>query len=181
MLFKSSSAGASKSVLKPVLILSAILLVLWMITLSQSGDNTSQEQTTVEEQARIDSLRLILGTTESRTVEKKGDNLFNSAFPVFLLLILGIAGVWWWSQKKGTPANVISNVVAEQEIGPGQFIKIVSLGDEYLVLGVTPQSVNLLKSISKQDWDPSALVNQKAQTTSIFSQMLKRAEGNENA
>lgn len=181
MSFKGISMGTSKSVVKPILILSAILLVLWIITLSQSGDSNPQP-ISMEEQSRIgDSLRIRLGISENQTIEHKSDNLFGNALPVFLILIFGIAGLWWWNQKKNPPENVISNVVAEQEIGPGQFIKVVSLGDEYLVIGVTPQSINLLKSVSKQDWNPSALVNQNQKPASIFSQILNRAEGKNDA
>jgi flagellar biogenesis protein FliO len=178
-MIKGNFSGVkSNTVLKPVLLLSAILLILWMFTLSQS-DNSEQEIISSEQQARLDSLRVVLGTSESAP-QRVEDNLFGNAFPVFLILIAGIGLIWWWNQKKQTPENVLTNVVAEQEIGPAQFIKVVSLGDEYLVLGVTSHQINLLKTISKQDWNPTELQKVK-QPTSLFSKMMERAEGKSDA
>lgn len=168
----------SNTVLKPVLLLSAILLLLWMFTLSQT-DNSEQEPISTEQQARLDSLRVVLGTSESAP-QRVEDNLFGNAFPVFLILILAIAAIWWWNQKKQTSESIITNVVAEQEIGPGQFIKVVSLGDEYLVLGVTSQQINLLKTISKHDWNPTELQKGKS-PSSLFSKILERTEGKSDA
>ncbi len=172
------SGAKSNTVLKPVLLLSVILLLLWMFTLSQT-DHSEQETISTEQQARLDSLRVVLGTTESAP-QRVEDNLFGNAFPVFLILILAIGVIWWWNQKKQTPENVLTNVVAEQEIGPGQFIKVVSLGDDYLVLGVTSQQINLLKTVSKHDWNPTEFQKGK-QPSSLFSKILERTEGKSNA
>lgn len=178
-MIKGNFSGAkSNTVLKPVLLLSVILLLLWMFTLSQT-DHSEQETISTEQQARLDSLRVVLGTTESAP-QRVEDNLFGNAFPVFLILILAIGVIWWWNQKKQTPENVLTNVVAEQEIGPGQFIKVVSLGDDYLVLGVTSQQINLLKTVSKHDWNPTEFQKGK-QTSSLFSKILERTEGKSNA
>lgn len=167
--------GQSGNVLRPILILSAILLLLWFITMSQSGSDVNTV-VSVEDQVRIDSLRMIMGNTDVKDQALRDSDFSGNALPVFLILAVLIGGLWWWSSKNKPKANVITNVVAEQEIGPGQFIKVVSLGEDYLILGVTPQQINLLKTIPKAEWN-LPLEPLKMESSSIFSQFMKRAEG----
>src|SRR5690606_35608269 len=157
----------------------AILLLLWMMTMSQTGSDVSTPIST-EDQLRVDSLRFLLGTTETGSQNVADSDMCGNAFPVFLLLLVLIDAVWRWSSRQHSKASVLTNVVAEQEIGPGQFIKVVSLGDEYLVLGVTPTAINLLKAMPKSEWNPP-VDPIPMNKNSVFAQFMKRAEGkNEN-
>ena len=168
--------NSSSSIIKPIIILSAIILVLWMMTLGQS-DSQPIDTVTQVDQARLDSLRLLLGNSGITPTPEQDKSLIDRALPVFIILALLLAVLWWWNSKNKPKSNVLTNVVAEQEIGPGQFIKVISLGDDYLVLGVTPSNITLLKTISKTDWQP-LIESNPLQTQSIFSQFMKRAEGN---
>lgn len=167
-------AGQSSGALKPILILSAILLILWLITLSQSGNDSTPEAITTEQEARLDSLRSILGTQKKGEVQSQKDvNLFENAFPVFLLLMILIIGLWWWSRKSQPQKSTQANVLQTIEIGPGQHIKAVQVGEEVLLLGVTVQSIQLLKSMKKEEWSETESVEAHPIRQSSFSSILK--------
>jgi flagellar protein FliO/FliZ len=94
-----------------------------------------------------------------------------------LLLVLGLIFAAAWLFRRFTmgsmlgrfqPARVVSGVM----VGPHERVVIVELGGEWLVLGVTSRSVNLLKTMDKP---PQADAANVAAATPPFAQWLAAA------
>lgn len=165
------------SFLRPILILSGILLVLWLIALQQTDSKEPEVPLTNEEQLRLDSLRALMGFIPGTTREEKEPDLFANALPIFLVLVVSITGLWLWSKKNKAPQQVQGTVLAEQFIGPGQTIKAVKFAGEIYILGVTPQTITLLKTIAEHEWSNLPELS-KAVAPSAFSKLFKKETEN---
>ncbi len=154
-----SIPGDPKKFLKLVLAISFGLLVLWVFVMAQT-ERSDRQSVSVEEQQRLDSLRQSLGT-EGEPAEQRSDSqgMFFNAVTTFLILGgIGLAFWWWYSRKlSGTQQGVgssgpVANVIGSQQIGMGQEIKVIEINEEYWVLGISNQSVNLLHRYQKSEW-----------------------------
>lgn len=94
-----------------------------------------------------------------------------------LLLVLGLIFAVAWLFRRFTmgsmlgrfqPARVVSGVM----VGPHERVVIVELGGEWMVLGVTSRSVNLLKTMDKP---PQADAANVTAATPPFAQWLAAA------
>jgi flagellar biogenesis protein FliO len=159
--------------LRPILILSGILLVLWLIALQQTDSKEQEEPLTAESQQRLDSLRIILGTTDTVAREEKEPDLFSNALPVFLVLVVFISALWLWSKKAKAPQQIQGSILAEQIIGPGQSIKAVKFAGEVYILGVTHQSITVLKTLSEIEWTSLPEMSTTSEP-SAFSKLFKK-------
>lgn len=176
-----SLPGDPKRFLKIVLSISFGLLVLWVFVMAQT-DRSERQTVSVEEQQRLDSLRQALGTDGQdlrRQTESQG--MFFNALTTFLVLGGLAIAFWWWYSRKYSTANppagggAVAKVVGNQQIGLGQEIKVIEINDEYWVLGVSSQSVNLLHRYQKDEWkSPEQLerATRAGQADSSFSRIL---------
>ena len=87
-----------------------------------------------------------------------GGSFLQMLFGLALVLGLLFAGVWFLKKLTGNPgANAnIARVVGATPIGPRERIVIVELGQTWLVLGVTPNSINTLAEMPRQALPPGA-------------------------
>ncbi len=176
-----SLPGDPKRFLKIVLSVSFGLLVLWVFVMAQT-DSSERQAVSVEEQQRLDSLRQALGTDSqdlSRQTESQG--MFFNALTTFLVLGGLAIAFWWWYSRKYTTQNSlaagspVAKVVGNQQIGMGQEIKVIEINEEYWVLGVSSQSVNLLHRYQKDEWKSPEQLKQATragQQDSSFSRIL---------
>jgi flagellar biogenesis protein FliO len=160
--------------LKPVLWLSGILLVLWIITIQQADSNEAEKPVTAEQQVRLDSLRMMMGTYGTEAQPEKQTSLFQNALPVFVLLLIVLTGLWFWSKKNGVAVSPQGKVLSELSIGPNQWIKAVHFGGEVHVLGLTVHSVTPIKSMSMVDWETQNVLQEHPQSSSVFAKVLKK-------
>ena len=85
-----------------------------------------------------------------------GSSFLQMLFGLALVLGLLFAGVWFLKKLGGTvgPANAIARVVSATPVGTRERIVIVELGQTWLVLGVTPSSINTLAEMPRQPLPP---------------------------
>lgn len=85
-----------------------------------------------------------------------GGSFLQMLFGLALVLGLLFAGVWFLKKLTGNPgANAnIARVVGATPIGGRERIVIVELGQTWLVLGVTPSSINTLAEMPRQPLPP---------------------------
>lgn len=173
--FLSSFSANPKQVLKTVLIFSAVLLVMWLLMVSQmetgnppvtSGDSITQ--------ARADSIRTVLSQTDQgRYADDRSGSIFMNAITTFLVLIAILGVVWLWSRSKPQTKNQKEfQELGSQVLGQNAQLKILEINNEIWVIGVTANSVNLLHRYNKEEWI-SKPVDHSSTKESSFYQILK--------
>jgi flagellar biogenesis protein FliO len=160
-----------------VVALGATLLVIWVFVMAQtqtSGPDT--QQYTPEQQARVDSLRKALGRDITTRQQDPTQNMWDNMLWVLLVLGGGLAALWWWNRSNDEPHEVRFTIVGQFEVGPGQAIKIVDMGGEYWILGVTSNGITLLEKWTEQQWEqrkPKGGLG-PGQTSANFEQLFNR-------
>lgn len=164
-----------------VVALGFTLLVVWLFVISQTGPQP-QEVVTPQQQEKLDSLRKALGTEARPISQDESPDLFDNAITTFILLAGGLAVLWFWSRRQGgTTGNggQLFKQVGQQDLGPGQSIKVIEMQDSYWILGVTNNGINLLDKMDKEEWDPDlvAATDNKPSFSNLLNQFRK---GDEN-
>ena len=85
-----------------------------------------------------------------------GGSFLQMLFGLALVLGLLFAGVWFLRKLSGTngPANSLARVISATPVGTRERVVIVELGSTWLVLGVTPNSINTLAEMPRQPLPP---------------------------
>ena len=106
-----------------------------------------------------------------------GSSFLQMLFGLAMVLGLLFAGVWFLKKLSGTvgPANAIARVVSATPVGTRERIVIVELGQTWLVLGVTPSSINTLAEMPRQPLPPGNV------TPPHFGDWLRNAMNRRNA
>lgn len=75
-----------------------------------------------------------------------------------LVIALLIGGMWLLKKVNGAHKgnNTIVRIVAGTALGPRERVVVVELGQNWLVLGVTPNSINTLAEMPRQPMPPDA-------------------------
>lgn len=159
---KYLSAGSTdpKQILKFVLGFAAVMLVLWLVMVSQMDFTGSGDPATPEDRMRADSLRSAISQNNghiqsAEASEEESPDIFFNAFTTFLILITLLGLVWVWTRSKGNSPQQRSNMFNEvggQMLGQGAQLKVIEINDEIWVMGVTEGSVSLLHRYAKEDW-----------------------------
>jgi flagellar biogenesis protein FliO len=161
-----------------VVALGATLLVIWVFVMSQTQTSgPDYEEYTPEQQARVDSLRQALGRDVSIQQNDPNQNMWDNMLWVIIILGGGLAVLWWWNRGNTETKELTFTVVGQFDLGPGQSLKIVDMGDEFWVLGVTSNSVNLLEKWTAEQWEqrkPQGFPSGGSQGSASFDQMLNR-------
>lgn len=143
----------NKKFVGTVVSLAFTLLVVWIFVMATMNNNSTSSLSPAD-QMRMDSLRTVLGRTAAAH-NSANPNLFYNALPAFLFLLLLLGGVWLWNRRKDKPSDQqLFSVVGEQQLAPGQTIKIVAFQNEYWVLGISGNNMTLLSRLSKDEWSP---------------------------
>jgi flagellar biogenesis protein FliO len=159
-----------------VVALGVTLLVIWVFVMSQTqGGNDDYQSYTPEQKARVDSIREALGR-EDIARNDPTENMWDNMFWVLIVLGGGLGALWWWNRGNPDLSQAPFNVVSEFEVGPGQTIKVIDMGKEFWVLGVTNNGISLLEKWSEEEWDQRK--PQQSQFTTggqaSFADMLQR-------
>lgn len=171
-----------KKFLKLIISFSFVLLVIWAFALIQADRPEPQEELSPKEQARLDSVRSILGR-ENIQMQQPDDYDFGSKALLVVLVLGGGLAIAWWYLRKQTPAeqNKWITVLGEQSIDAQNTIKALKFQDEVWIVAVSANGMNLLKTIPAEEFDASSLhtANGKTQVNkdlfkTIFQQ--KRSE-----
>jgi len=170
-----SPGGNNKKFIGTVISLAFTLLVVWIFVMATMNNDTTTSLNTAD-QMRLDSLRTVLGRTSAAAQSSSSPNLFYNALPAFLFFVLLLGALWIWNRRKAKPGDQLFNVVGEQQIAPGQTIKIISFQEEYWVIGVAGNNMTLLSRLSKDEWSPPGPQNESSPPgsfSSIFSSIQK--------
>lgn len=165
--------GDPKKIVKYALAIGAGLLVLWIFVLAQT--DSRDRSFSVEEQQRIDSLRVALGRDIQPIQESERTRMLPNAITTILILGGTILVFWFYFQKKSppsSPSNPVFNVLSRQSLPGGQEIQVIEINDEYWVLGITHQQVNLLHRYKKEEWDLIVKDEMTDNDTKSFASLL---------
>lgn len=169
----SSLSVSPQKILKIVISIAVVLLLMWLFMISRMDTGTSKAGSTVVKE-RADSLQTLLhekGEAET-SVEESPSGIFKNALVTFVVLMVVLAVVWFWSDKKSHLTGDIRNrEISTQILGEGARIKIVEVNEEIWVLGVTSASVNLLHRYAQKDWKEQ--VKEKSTEESKFSKLFR--------
>lgn len=174
--FLSSFSANPKQVLKTVLIFSAVLLVMWLLMVSQmeTGNSPVNTPDTVT-QSKADSLRSVLSESDRGRYasDERSENIFMNAFTTFLILITILGVVWLWSRAKPQTKNKKEfTELGSQLLGQNAQLKIIEINNEVWVMGVTAHSVNLLHRYEKEEWTSKPDTAPSSEKSSFY-QILK--------
>lgn len=101
------------------------------------------------------------------------------SFLALALVVGAIAAVAWILKRVARPATGASQllkVVGTHSLGPRERLVVVEVGESWLVLGVTGQSINSLHTMARQE---SSAATSPKQPGFDFSRILSRAFGRE--
>ena len=158
-----------------VVALGFTLLVIWIYVISQTDDSSPNENLSPEQQVSLDSLRNALGRTAKQPSQRESDGLLDNAIPTFLILGGGLLVLWFWSRRQpGSNTKTLFTVKGEQQLAPGQTLKVIELNDEYWVLGVTSESINLLDKVPRDKWDLPEANSKAGGKPQNFSDLMKK-------
>ncbi len=153
------ASGKPRNILGFVISLAVVMLVLWLFVVSRmdyQSNDAPDPNTTAASQERIDSVRVMMGRTDTVVVEEdRSSNIFFNALTTFVVLLILLGGVWLWSRKKlgsSTTKGTYFRDIGEHAIGPGQQLKVIEINNEIWVLGVGADSVTLLHRYPKDQW-----------------------------
>ncbi len=147
-------AGGNRKFIGTVISLAFTLLVVWIFVMATMSNN-SPAPLNPADQMRLDSLRTALGRTAPAIHHNAAPNLFYNAIPAFLVLMLMLGALWYWNKRRAKPHHDhLFTVMGEQQLAPGQTIKIIAFNDEYWVIGLTGNNMTLLSKLSKEEWTP---------------------------
>lgn len=97
-------------------------------------------------------------SSQSTNMEQMGSMLVS----LFIVLAVAIALAWLW--KKVMPQSLLNSrgmdVIASHHLGNRERIIIINVGERYLLLGVTPQSIQTLAEFKAEEL-PDALLSMK--------------------
>lgn len=179
--FSSLDASPNK-ILKIVIGISVILLLMWLLTISQIDyDNDTgqdQQRSVFKTEAAADSTATQADTSQvlSKPVKTSDEssNLLTNGVVTFLVLLVILGGVWIWVDRKAPQANTTNGrQVASIRLDEGAQIKIIRINQEVWVLGVTGSSVNLLHRYSGSEWKEE-IRDSEAEDTDLFKKFFKR-------
>lgn len=100
-------------------------------------------------------------TTPAAPTTSLGSSFLQMLFGLALVLILLFAGLWLLKKITGggIQANNLVRIVGATAIGARERIVVVEMGQTWLVLGVTPNSINTLAEMPRQALPPGSAPN----------------------
>ncbi len=100
-----------------------------------------------------------------------------------LLVVLGLMwGAWWLVRRTGlnrTLSGVKMKVIGGLSIGSRERVMVVEIGDHWLILGVTPNQINTLATMPKQDL-PDEVVDANSPTFAMWLKKMMDRQKDDN-
>ncbi|WP_138430782.1 flagellar biosynthetic protein FliO [Fodinibius saliphilus] len=167
-----------KKILKVVLGLSAVLLLIWVMTLSHvdySGGASASQYLQKKQSADTTAVTKVTGLSPQKASTKEGSSsIFTNGMVTFMVLLLILVGVWFWVDKKGSSdaAQKVQREIDTQILGEGAQLQIVEVNNEIWVLGVTSTAVNLLHRYSQVEWTEQ-MPKEETAGNEMFAKLFK--------
>lgn len=151
------------------------LLVIWIFVISQTDNSGPNKGLTAEQQVSLDSLRNALGRSPESVSKRDDEGLLDNAIITFILLGGGLLVLWIWSRRQPeSNVRTLFTEVGEQQLAPGQTLKVIEINDEYWVLGVTSDNINLLEKMPRENWDLPPAHSTATGSPKSFSDLMKK-------
>lgn len=100
-----------------------------------------------------------------------------------MVVVLGLLmGIAWWIKRFGPVRNnsgAAAKVIGGVSVGTRERVMVVEVGDQWIVVGVAPGSVNALTTMPRQDHLPEPQTS--AQNPANFAGWLKQTIDKRNA
>lgn len=171
--------------LQLVVALAFAMLVVWVFVMSQnemdSGSGMPEynpaDSASVVQKQRLDSLRKAIGRDAAEVKQREEtESWMSRTIPIIVLFLIVLGAMLWWARKReGDAGGTIFKEVAQQQLAPGQTIKVIEVNGEYWVLGVTGNSITLLDKLNPEEWSPSEAAGQASKsdkTGTSFAQLF---------
>ena len=165
-------AGEPKKILGIVVSISVVLLVIWLFMVSRMEYRSSSDTNTYS-QERQDSVRVMMA--ENNPGQNPGDRessrIFMNALTTFVVMIILLGLVWWWSRKK-TGFSLTGKYfrdIGQHTVAPGNQLKILEVNDEIWILGISSGSIRLLHRYTKEEWKEPVSSDPKAGDRSFYN------------
>lgn len=99
-----------------------------------------------------------VATAPAAPTASLGGSFLQMLFGLALVLLLLFAGLWLLKKLTGSGGhnNNLLRVVGATAIGTRERIVVVEMGQTWLILGVTPNSINTLAEMPRQPLPPAA-------------------------
>lgn len=177
----SSLDASPKKILKIVIGISVILLLLWLLTISQMdyGNDVAHKdhRSVFKTEAKADTAAIKADSSKVLPSpvqdSDESSNLFANGLLTFVVLLILLGGIWIWIDRKAAPVNDGNHrQIATIRLDEGAKIQIIRVNREIWVLGVTGSSVNLLHRYSDNEWKEE-LQNPQTENKDIFKKLFK--------
>jgi len=165
-------SGDPKKVLGTVVSVSVVLLVVWLFMVSRM-EYRSESGTNNYSQEHQDSVTAIMA--ENNPGQSPGDRessrIFMNALTTFVVLIVLLGLVWWWSRKKTgfSLSGKYFRDIGQHTVAPGSQLKILEVNEEIWILGISSGAVRLLHRYSKEEWKESSPSEPKSGDRSFYN------------
>lgn len=167
--------------LKGAISLGLLLLVVWIFTLALGDSETTSTVVDPQQEARLDSLRTLLGRDVPNSRPVADQSLLDNALPAFFLLLALLGAAYFWLRRQ-TPSTTLATqpfpIVSEQDLGNGQRLLVLDANQEYWILAGTAHHLSLIEKLPKDQasWleKPELLTNGKPFASFLSSLRSKK-------
>lgn len=170
--------GSPKNILSIIITVSVVLLLLWLLVIARMDYGSQTETVDPVDHDRLESVRTMRGDTDTEmpVVDQRSSGLFTNAFTTFMVMIVLLAAVWFWSKRRSGTSTETGKRFNELDVhilGPGQFLKVMEINDEIWILGVGSGSISLLHRYEKNEWKELSTPVQRHVENQGFLKMFK--------
>lgn len=177
----SSLDASPKKILKIVIGISVVLLLMWLLTISQMdyGNNVAHkgQRSVFKTEAKVDSAAIQADSSQVSPspvkISDESPSLFSDGLVTFFVLLVILGGIWIWVDRKAPQTkNADRRQIANVPLDEGAKLKIIRINEEVWILGVTGSSVNLLHRYAESDWNEE-LKDPDGEKKDLFRKLFK--------
>lgn len=176
---KLSSLSASPGkILKIVLGLAAVLLLMWVFTLSHIDYNERTGKDYINGSGIKDTVAISKNSPATEGIKKgsgrNSSGMFTNGLITFFVLLVILIMVWLWIDRKGPNTTAgRGREIMSLSVGEGARLKIMRINNEVWVLGVSGSSVNLLHRYSREEWTEELETKEKEGGKGTFRKLFR--------
>lgn len=135
---------------------------------SRASEDTQTAAQTAAQTATYNEANMPLNLSAAKVSEKTETSQAKTVLGLVMVLVV-LGGVYWFVKKYANnkmPQTSLMQikVIAQQYLGPKKSIAVIRVAGESMVIGITDNQINLIKSLAVLDDDYSAVARQQEST-----------------